>query len=276
MRKLAAGVWALGVAGLVGVGSVRAQEADPLSGPKVVEHTRPATLVKREMGGSLVPLDTRPEQAAIDLLGLSESERAAADKVLQERFAQVSKALSEHYDLFLKIATARKGGASREEQAPLLREFAAAERSLLDPPLADRVADMLPKAKVAQFRALVREYSDALMKEEASKRGNEQPVGERRAAMRAEIGLTLREMGRALKATVDDRRERTDELIQKLDVTPEQEARIRAIIREVAGKDAIKGELKEEKRREMMRKIFAELTPEQRKAAMERLRPQQP
>jgi hypothetical protein len=243
-----------------------------LQGPKVVEGARPATLVQREMGGALVRLEVRPEEAAIDLLGLNTEQRAAAGKVIRERFAQVSKSLSEHYDLFLKIAGARQGGAAREELAPMIRDFREAAAPLFEPPLAERVAAALPEEKREKFRSLVEEYKKALLEDEATKRQARESVSAQRAMARVEINLTLREMGRALRATVQDRRERSEELIKKLDATPEQEERIRKIIREVAGKEGVVGELKEEKRREMMQRILAELTPEQRRAAMERLR----
>ncbi len=274
MRTVVAGAWVLGVFGLTWVNVARAQEPTPdaLQGPRVVEHARPASLVQREMGGALVRLEVRPEEAALELLDLTKEQKEAAAKAVQERFVQVSKALSEDYDLFLKIQAARQGGAEREELVPLVREFAEAARPLLDPPLVERIGAVVPEERRARYRELVDEYKKAVIQDEAAKRESKEVVSERRAAMRAEINLTLREMGRALRATVTDRRERTDELIKKLDVTPDQEAKIRAIIRETAGKEGVVGELNEERRREMMQKVLAELTPEQRRAAIERLR----
>jgi hypothetical protein len=64
----------LAVVSLLAAGVARAQDAPPadaLRGPAVKETARPATLVQREMGGALVRLETRPEEAALDLLDLS-------------------------------------------------------------------------------------------------------------------------------------------------------------------------------------------------------------
>jgi hypothetical protein len=256
----------------------RAQDAPPadaLRGPTVKEATRPATLVHREMGGALVRLETRPEEAALGLLDLTKDQRAAADKVLAERYAAVSKQLSEHYDLFLKIVAARQGGAQREELAPMLREFRAAAAPLFEKPLEASIAAALPEDKATVFRSLVDEYEKALAAEDESRRpqgGAGAAPNERMTRARQEISLTLREMGRVLRSIVQERRERADELIQKLGATPEQEEKIRSIIRETAGKNGVVKELKEDQRRELMQKILAELTPEQRKAAIEKLR----
>jgi hypothetical protein len=269
MRALVAG---LALSLLSGAASGQT-DTPVLQGPKVVERERPATLVQREMGGALVRLEVRPEEAAIDLLGLTPEQKAATAKVLQERSAQVSRALADHYDLFLKIAAARQGGAPRGELAPLARQFRDETPALFEPPLAERVQGALPEEKRERFRALVDEYKKAVLEDEAPKRDDTEPVGERRATARLEISLTLRELGRALRASVQERRERTDDLIKTLDATQEQEEKIRAIIREVGGQQGVIRELGPEKRREMMERILAELSPEQRRAALERLRP---
>jgi hypothetical protein len=194
--------------------------------------------------------------------------------VLAERYAAVSKQLSEHYELFLKIVAARQGGAGRDELVPMLREFRTAAAPLFEKPLEASVAAALPEDKATAFRSLVDEYKKALAEEDESRRpqGAGPAPSERLTLPRQEISLTLREMARVLRSLVQERRERADELIQKLGATPEQEEKIRSIIRETAGKNGVAGELKEEQRRELMQKILAELTSEQRKAAIERLR----
>ncbi len=269
------GLGRVAAAGLILAASLaRAQEqpVDPLRGPAVKERQAPATLVQREMSGAMVRLETRPEQAALDLLGLSKEERAAADKVIAERAALVNKLLAEHYDLFQKIVTARQGGAPREELAPLVREFRKEAAPLFEgEPFADRVGAALPKEKAERFAALVEEYKRAEAAE-GEKQGEAPPPWGRGAAARVETNLALREMGRALRAIVQDRRERTEELIKKLDATPEQEEKIRSIIRETGSKNGFVTELNEDRRRELMDKVLAVLTPEQRKAAVEKLR----
>lgn len=87
------------------------------------------------------------------------------------------------------------------------------------------------------------------------------------ARRRVEMNLLIREMARGFGAMVEERREHTDELIKAIGATDEQEARIRAIIREGGESAALKPTA--EQKSERLRKIMNELTPEQRRALMD-------
>ncbi len=276
-----------------------APQEDVLRGPKVEDGPARPTLVKRDFGDALVRLDERPEAAAIELLGLSDQERAACDAVLKERAAKVSAFTFDHYEQFQKIVTAQKGG-SGEEARPLIRQLAGEARDLLDPPLKERIAGVIGAEKRAEFLRLVGEYDDALMREgPVGSRGgdpedspqrrqehrDEQGAGEQKqgesgnemkqspppregraggpmAGMRVEVRLLLHEMGGSFKSFVEDRREHIDALMRAVEATPEQENRIRGMIREAAAESKFKPTA--EKRAEIFKRIMDELTPEQR------------
>ncbi len=279
-----------------------------LKGPSVRETPKVATLVKRDMSGVFEHLDTRPEQAAVGLLGLSAEERAPADKIFTERFTAVTKVLQEHYESFLKLQGARQAGGSREEMRPLLREMRGYVAPLMEPSLQDKVSAVLPEAKRAEFARLVDEYKRAAAAAEpggfgagagtgggnGKGRGREKsadgdakpmddkPVDSKPAAKgdadgpippRVEMNLVLREMGRALKAIVTERKEHLDTLLKTVGATPEQEAQIQAIVRErKPGEDKAGAGLVErtpEERIAVWEKIMAVLTPEQRVKARE-------
>jgi hypothetical protein len=236
-----------------------------LAGPSVVETTPTPTLVKRDMSGNLEILDRRPEIAAVDLLGLTPQERAPIDEMLTQRAAAVSSLLRDHYPLFLKLQGARQGRAGPMEMAPLIQEFRPLASDLLEPPLADRITPMLPDAKRPVFRNLIDEYlaawSDNMARERSDGMGPARatPAGGPQSGQRTEIGLLLREIARTLAATVEQRREQTDALLKRVQATPEQEAKIRAILRGAGGPDAT-----EESRRDVRRRIAEVLTAEQR------------
>jgi hypothetical protein len=237
-----------------------ASDATALQGPKVAAEKPPESLVQRDVAGKLVRLEERPEQAALKLLDLSPMEREGADAVLKAHAAAAAKLLSEHTDLFLKVQTARQGGASFEELAPLMREFEELVPELLRKPLVDRVSEALPEAKRARFHALVQEYGQAIVKEEAGAKGRVVPSGPF-AARRLESNLLLRDMGQALRARVTDQRERLAALVKAVEATPEQAEKIDALFRSQAqGPESRTAET----RMRLMRQLAELLTPEQR------------
>lgn len=255
-----------------------------LGGPRVVAPEKVATITEREMDGSLKKLDARPEQAAIALLDLTPEEKTAVDAILDKRAVAVGSLLAEHQALFLKIQQARQGNASREEIAPLMREFRPIAAPLVSPALLDQLAGVLPVEKASKLRSLVGEYMQALAAEGTKAgRGPANPptdTARRRRANaddapaapaanppaiteRMEINLLLHEMGRSLNAVVEERRAHSAELMKAIEATPEQEEQIRAIVRGAGDNAGLRPT--REQRTEMRRKIMAILTPEQQK-----------
>lgn len=87
---------------------------------------------------------------------------------------------------------------------------------------------------------------------------------------RIESNLVIREMARSLKTLAEMRREQVDHLLVGLGLTPEQDAKIRAMIREKGTKS--KGDPTPEDRRALIEEIKKLLTVEQVKQLQENLR----
>lgn len=241
-----------------------------LAGPRV-EGEAAASLVVRDFNGALVALEVRPEVAAIDLLDLDEASRAAVEKVLTERGALVRSVTLEHYDLFLRAQAALQARA-RDEMRALAADLRTALAPLIAPTLASRVSEALPKAVRGRYMDLVREYAAALAADAAAGVGGRDDArragrwAERAAASRVEMRLTLSEMARSFAAFVEERRARVDEIITLIEATPEQEARLREVIRregEKAGPDPSPAQ-----RGAILRAVLAEMTPEQRRKVL--------
>ncbi|MEX2219188.1 MAG: hypothetical protein WD749_10575 [Phycisphaerales bacterium] len=268
------------VVGLAGAGAA-AQEPtvherpapDVLRGPKVVEAPRAPTLVKRDMSGRLERLDTRPEEAAIAMLELTAEQRAAIEEVLVARRAQVSALLEREWDLFIRVQAARQGGAAPSELGGLIRGFRPAAAGLLTPPLGDRVAAALPEAERGEFRRLVAEYNAAATAEGEGDRSRDRgprAVGNpARAAERVELNLLLREMARALRAVVEERREHMEAFLRAVEATPEQEKTIRDITRAAAeaGRRSVGPGGASDAAAATQKRVMDVLTPEQRAKA---------
>ncbi len=305
---LAVSGWAAssGLAQEPGTGAQK--DGDAMRGPKVGERQSVPTLVRRDASGKLERLEVRPEQGAVDLLKLTPEERKPVDGVFVARLLEINKALQEHYDLFIKLQTARQGGAKPEEVRPLMREFRPAIVGLIEPALVERVEAVISEGKRAEYRGYVDEYKRAFAasepmgergggagagtgggggrgrgvegREKGEKDGGEMKPADGAASTgpipaRVELNLLLREMGRSLKGIVDERKEHMDHFLKSIEATPEQEAKIRAITREAAeankknGGNGGIGEPTQEEKLATFRKILDVLTPEQRKKAIE-------
>lgn len=249
-----------------------------LGGPRIpVREVRP-TLVSLDSQGKLVPLDERPEIVAVGMIGLSGDAKKAADKVLNEHGAAVSKALNEHQAIFLQIQSARQSGDQRLA-SQITRELRQKAPQLWEPPLLDQLAKAIPVEKAVQLRSIVNEYLNELAKEgapggdkrrapartpaatgpsggspmtggdgdsmmsgpsEGSPTPAASPLDDPQTLRRIENNLVVREMARSLKSLVEMRREQTDRLLAGLGLTPEQDAQIRKLIHDTGtqSKDA--------------------------------------
>lgn len=277
--------------------------SDVLRGPKVEDRSlEHATLVKRDFSGALVRLETRPEIAAVDLLGLTKEEREPADAVLADRAAKISAFTLGHYDLLIKLQGARQGG-SRQELAGLMRDVRTEAGELFSVSLADQVAAALPEARKEKFREMVGEYVKALAVElenedraaTSGSRGRSpgspakpadapgsnqsgegaEPMRDAGRSAKAEPSamsirrvqgqLFVREMARSFGSFVEDRREHADAMLKAVEATPEQENKIRGMLREFGVETAFKPT--PQQRAELWGRILRELTPEQRRKA---------
>jgi hypothetical protein len=280
-----------------------APDADALSGPKVVDKAKTQnqpTLMQPSFDGGTEELSERPEVALLRQLTLTDKEKAATDKLLAERTIKVSKLLAENLEEFLALQSLLQevaGGGSLYSPPPAeqddqrgmndgerpaeqrLREkmFALREKAkdLIEPPLVDQIAAHLTSEHGTKLRDAVMEYyraNPAPGRVRAGAGANQRIARSElpqtpRAAARRETQQLLRELGRALRVIVEERQEKFDELVQTVGPTPEQEAKIQAILRD----QGAAGQLKPTpaQRTESFRKIMDVLTPAQRQKLRE-------
>lgn len=233
----------------------------------------PATLVERSFDGTLIELDVHPAAAALAKLALTDEERVATQRILDERARYAAKAARENQALLLKLQTARRGGGGagdegRRELMELMREARPVLEPLVSPTLVEKLSEALDAENGAELRRMVEEYMDeraelAMSTGVASGAGRSERLGARGAAARVEAGLALREIARAFATTVEMRREQTEALYRAIEATPEQEGKIQQILRDVGSEEGL-GSPTPEKRREIMVRIAEILTPGQR------------
>lgn len=302
-----------------GAGFAFAQPApatnDPLSGPKVVEPGRESspggpTLVERDFSGKLTRLDVRPEEAALGRLPLSEEEKAATQAILSDRASQIDAIVRRNVDLLLKGVTAQQSG-----DRDAMREVYRKMRSLFGPlgergGLQEELASELSPEHEDQFRAMVKDYWAALLREERENaadrpgksmdepakapkdemRENEEDeeqeaeapkprrLGQRLAAGRGERADQARLMTHAIgieirasyERIVGEGQARLDEAITTLGLSADQESKVRALALEYAQQSAMNPTAAQKRR--FFLSILELLTPEQRRKFIEQQR----
>ncbi len=271
----AAGLTRAGLACLVvsAAGASALAQADPpaglspLAGPSVDATKAKKSLVERDYAGKVRRLEIPPEEAAIGLLGLSETDRAKADQVIRERAATLDKVVIENVDLLLEMQTARASGdlAKQRDVIQQFKEKLEGLRSRGKP--MDEIADALPGASREEYRRLVKEYHRAVYDEladEAKAKG--QRVRPRDIIARQMALAVGAEVKRSYERQIGSRTQEFEQALAKLDLAPEQEAEIRRLVTQWA--QEVKLNPTPAQRREIVEKVLTKLTPTQRRAAM--------
>jgi hypothetical protein len=303
MQGISLGLATFLVAAAVYAPGAAAQES-PLAGPKVDQQASATvlTLITRDFDGAVEELTKRPELAAAELLPLTGEQRAAVEKIATDRAKLAAAALRDNYDLILAFVNARQSQdvKAMREMMPKCR---TAVKELMQPVLLEQVATAVGAVHAPQLRGLVKQYVEFTAQREAQAQGRGKPqrtqsedaqamedgesmkgmVGGNTAEtpqaakpverysvpMRGEMMLCLREVGYSLKGLVDDQRDKVEDLLKTVNATPEQESKIRAILQDAGGPRITK---EPTQRREILRRISAVLSPEQRKLLIEKMR----
>lgn len=202
-----------------------------LAGPRVGGARAGDTLVKRDFNGHVLPLDTSPQEAALALLDMSRDERAAAQRVLNERARAVDEAIGSNIPLLLKIQSL--AGAPASERTRLLREVTAATRPLRERgTVMDELARVLSPVHAAEVRRLSGEYEEAIIAQRIAQAGE---MGTRMTRTQAVATERLHAAGQEIKRSYDrvagSRAARLEEVIATLKLNADQEDRVREVIR---------------------------------------------
>lgn len=209
-------------------------ETELLRGPALAPDRATVSLVRRNFEGVIEKLTIRPEEAALKLIELTETERGAVQTVLSARASAFDRLFREELDAILEIGPAFESGQVLRGLHLLGRLYESFAAIAGEKELLDQLAEVLPVEKAARLRALVNEYTDALVFQElgleragadgAAARLN---IGQRikAAVLRRQIaiehfGLELQQAAERTFRGDDDGK--FEALLNKLDLTPEQ------------------------------------------------------
>lgn len=251
-----------------------------LTGPKVNHEQAPATLVRRDFSGILQRLERHPAEAALDLVlestGIDADRASAIEAVLAERRRVLDDLVIDRLDLLIKLSNggaeadrAEAMAALREALAPLARGGA----------LGDRIREHLPEPAAREHARLENEYMRAAIEDRRAMLESEvERASQRGIRVRARAIETLVLLGAEVRAayerTIVLEAQRIEELIALLQLSPEQEGKVRRIIqayseRTLLDKDARRDD---QQRLGVFLEVAAELTPQQRRKLLEHVR----
>lgn len=272
-RLLVAGVMVLlcGSAAFGQAADGRAEQPEnptPLAGPKIDEKTAGPTLVRYDMSNRLRRLtDSSPEEAALELLRLSEEEEGEVAHVLTERAKAVDEVVGSNLPLLLEATLARDANdrkALREHLGKLYERFAAVRARGA---LKDEIAYVLTDEHASAFRTLVDDYWKAVVRDELKGRTGEMEGEKGRAIVVRETLMAFgMEIRRSYERQVAQKTAQLEELIARVDATPEQGEKIRQIT--AAAYQATAGKPTLQQRRETFAKVMKVLTREQQRVVL--------
>lgn len=250
---------------------------DPLAGPTVAERASAqaaATLIKRDFEGRIRELESSLEEAATSIMELSDEERRAVESVFVARWAALDRVVRENLETLQKLDSYGKSG-QKAESAPLLRELIDSARPMFkDGTLRDQVERALPPEKQREFRRLIDEYVRAAVSERIAQAEAEgKRLGRLEASIQLRLELLGKEVERSVYRVINSLTYVAEELIKKLELSPEQESEIRRLIQDFGFETGLKAT--EEEARELFVRIAARLKPEQLKKLMSEFRGQE-
>ena len=249
-----------------------AEPKDPnvLRGPKVEEEAKARTLVSRDYQGKLVRLEVDPAQAALDLIELDPKDREAAHKIILERDALIDKLVFDNLKTIAELAQARQAGDA-ETTSRLIKDLwdksaPWRERGRL----ADELARVLPDDKARQLKSLVDEYVRAAVEDRRAQPGKD---GKAPGALGAVLAEGLEGFGREIKRSYErvflSQAKDFDALIAKLQLTPEQESKVRQLVGDLFQKTY--GKPTKAQSSKVFLQVYALLDPEQRRMLAEQI-----
>jgi hypothetical protein len=251
-----------------------APEPDPLAGPKVAERPRDArSLVEHDPMGKLVRLERDAALEALDRLELDDATRAKVDQIVTARLAVLDTIVQDNILLLASLNNARMSGDRAEGRKALAQLMGVARPYLARGTLVEELRPALSADQHAELKRMVDEYHAAAVEARIG-----EPGDDGRPANRAQAEITERlnqlgvEVRRSYERRVASGGQELDDFLAKLDLTPEQEGRIRKRIEDAyigaAGKPS----------RAQIAKVFLEswqdLTTAQRQKLMQVMREQ--
>lgn len=261
-------LFSVSVRGQEQTGAATDDAATVLAGPKV--RTEEGTEGSLDFRGEMRRPDARPEELAAAGLSLSESHRAAVDAILRRRAERLDQIIAANLDLLTKLGTASQTG-DRLDQLMLSLEAIEKLRPLTrEGTLRRQIAEALPPEQRLEFNRALNAYWREVARHGKDLPGDDgKPRGVIGAAIAEGVQLFTEEVERSFRRQAESGQLVLNLILAGLELSPEQEARIGAIVAEFAA--ATQAQPTERQQLLFGVAIGAHLTESQRRVVMQRL-----
>jgi len=252
------------------------EPSSPLSGPTVTESKdiKP-TLVQSDFDGHIRLVDGSPEEAALMLLKLDDEARTEADAILAERARLLDEFVTDNLLLLGQMDTADKAGDKKTHGALIVKALQELRPVLDKGRLEDRIANAIPEARRGEYRALLKEYWGALVKDRrAAPRPDGPDKGKKPGRIEILAQAKIETFGKEVERSYQ-RVEKSGELAFKyifmgVDLSAEQRGTIRALFATHAAQT--NGNASEKENGQLFLAVLPHLKPEQAKQVMKNIK----
>ena len=240
-------------------------DADALRGPKIEMKAAGAakSIVERDFNGRVKKLEEPPALAAVRVLELTPEDRAAADKVVGDRAAALDTIVRDNLRLIIELSLAQQAKDKVDSGRLLAEAMKKAGPYLKRGPLLQELRPVLPPEKFAALTRMVDEYRTAAAEDRMSNpmEGEKNP-----GKLGAMLAVGFEGFGQEVRASyqrvVEDGGKEFEGFIKMLDLSPQQESRVRRIAMDMFTKTY--GKPTQMQKVRFMLDIYAELDTEQR------------
>lgn len=202
---------------------------DLLRGPTVPDNVV-QTLVNIDMGGKFIPLQGRPEEAALQLVFIDPEHQEGAHEVAQARRIATGMLLVDNIDVVKEASDAIRAGKKDKAQAVYRQLHDQFNPDHVRDPLLDAWKDVLSEQEVHQIQQLVDEYWDACIEWELRNARDHSDTVRKKTQRRLSFQLFKREIGEAYNWSLRPTQQRLESIYQATEPTEEQRAAIREVM----------------------------------------------
>ena len=256
-----------------------------LEGPEVDATSDRPGLGLMNIDGTMDRPDAPPPVIALEQIDLTEDQQEAVDTILAERAAAIDAFVLSNF-LELPNLKQLRQTRDREQARGLMRRLFRELRPVLEAgTLEQQLGDVLTEDQRATYDEILAEYRARVAATRKARiedrpqgarermrfgRGGQRGVSSEDRPMVRELRqiLTL-EVPRSAQRIIEDKQATFETIVEELELDAETQESVRRIYSEAVSEAGDPGDID---RREVFRKVMAELTPEQRQAYIQLIR----
>lgn len=206
-----------------------------LAGPKVQQRASETdTIIRRDASGKIVRHDRDPALEALELLKLSGPAAARAEAVVVKRYAALDRFVQDNLLLIAELGQANQSGDKASTRRLIAQVYQRARPFFARGSIADELKPVLDDADHQRLVRLVQEYRDACIAERMQGVNDEgRKYSTLEASMTEQLLVLGLEVRRSFERSVEQGGREFDALIKRLQLSPEQEGKIRQRVQDV-------------------------------------------